>query len=74
MLESALKTLSDDETYDYILRAKGIVPCTDGSWAYFDMVPGAWEIRDGEPDYTGRLVVIGTKIDEAALKKLFGME
>ena len=74
VLENALQALSDDETYDDILRAKGIVPCTDGTWAYFDMVPGAWEIRDGEPDYTGRLVVIGTKIDEEALKKLFGME
>ena len=74
VLENALKTLADDDTYDYILRAKGIVPCTDGRWAYFDMVPGAYEIRDGEPDYTGRLVVIGTKIDEEALRKLFGME
>ena len=73
-VEHALKTLVEDEAYDYILRAKGIVECTDGSWIYFDMVPGAYELRDGEPDYTGRLVVIGTEVHEDEMKQLFGME
>jgi G3E family GTPase len=74
VLESALKAFVEDEQYDYILRSKGIVECTDGKWAYFDMVPGAYELRDGEPDYTGRVVVIGTHVDEDEMKHLFGME
>jgi hypothetical protein len=50
-----------------------MVEGTDGTWIYFDMVPGEYELRDGEPDYTGRLVVIGTKIDGHALEELFGI-
>ncbi len=73
-LEEVLRTFVEDEAYDYILRSKGIVECTDGSWIYFDMVPGAYELRDGEPDYTGRVVVIGTHVDENEMKHLFGME
>ncbi len=73
-LEEVLRTFVEDEAYDYILRSKGIVECTDGSWIYFDMVPGAYELRDGEPDYTGRVVVIGTYVDENEMKHLFGME
>ncbi len=73
-LEEVLKTFVEDEAYDYILRSKGIIECTDGSWIYFDMVPGAYELRDGEPDYTGRVVVIGTHVDENEMKHLFGME
>ncbi len=73
-LEEVLKTFVEDESYDYILRSKGIVEATDGGWIYFDMVPGAYELRDGEPDYTGRVVVIGTHVDENEMKHLFGME
>lgn len=73
-LEEVLKTFVEDENYDYILRSKGIVEATDGGWIYFDMVPGAYELRDGEPDYTGRVVVIGTHVDENEMKHLFGME
>ncbi len=73
-LEEVLKTFVEDEAYDYILRSKGIVEATDGGWIYFDMVPGAYELRDGEPDYTGRVVVIGTHVDENEMKHLFGME
>ena len=58
---------------DDILRAKGMVESVDGTWIYFDMVPGEYEIREGEPDYTGRLVVIGTNIDEHELEELFGI-
>ena len=69
-LEAVLKQFVEDDT---ILRAKGMVESVDGSWIYFDMVPGEYEIREGEPDYTGRLVVIGTAIDEHKLEEVFGI-
>ena len=69
-LEEILKGFVDN---DDILRAKGMVESVDGTWIYFDMVPGEYEIREGEPDYTGRLVVIGTNIDEHELEELFGI-
>ena len=73
-VEKALDTLVNSEKYEStILRAKGMIPATDGKWIYFDMVPGDYELRDGAPDYTGRLVVIGTSVDEAEIKALFGM-
>ena len=56
-----------------ILRAKGMVPLTDGSWAYFDLTPGEYEIRSGEPDYTGRFTVIGSDLKEDGLRELFGL-
>ena len=68
-LEEILKQFVED---DKILRSKGMVEGTDGKWIYFDMVPGEYEIRDGEPDYTGRIVVIGTDIHEHELEELFG--
>ena len=58
---------------DNILRSKGMVECVDGTWIYFDMVPGEYEIREGQPDYTGRIVVIGTGIHEHELEELFGL-
>lgn len=70
-IESILKTLCDTEDYGIILRAKGMVETENGSWVYFDMVPGEYELRDGEPDYTGRLCVIGTDIKEHRLEELF---
>ena len=72
-IESILKTLSETEDYGVILRAKGMVPAQDGTWIYFDMVPGEYELRQGEPDYTGRLCVIGTNVKEDELEKLFGI-
>ena len=69
-LEKILKKFVED---DNILRAKGMVEGTDGKWIYFDMVPGEYELRDGEPDYTGRLVVIGTDIHEHELEEIFGI-
>ena len=56
-----------------ILRAKGMLPAEDGTWIYFDMVPEETEIREGAPEYTGRLCVIGSKLDEHALEELFGI-
>ena len=70
-LESILKTLSDDEFYGVILRAKGMVENVQGGWIYFDMVPGEYELRAGEPDYTGRLCVIGCELKEKELESLF---
>ena len=71
-VETILKALSaDNNEYGIILRAKGMLPSPDGTWIYFDMVPEEYEIREGQPEYTGRLCVIGSKIDEAKLEKLF---
>ena len=71
-VETILKALSADNNENgIILRAKGMLPSQDGTWIYFDMVPEEYEIREGQPEYTGRLCVIGSKIDEAKLEKLF---
>ncbi|MBQ1547276.1 MAG: GTP-binding protein [Lachnospiraceae bacterium] len=72
-IENALKIFAESEEYGTILRSKGMVPKTDGTWMYFDLVDGEWEIRSGEPDITGKLVVIGTDIDEHKLDDLFGI-
>ena len=72
-IEEILKIFCDTEDYGTILRAKGMVEGTDGTWIYFDMVPGEYELREGQPDYTGRLCVIGANIKEDALKELFGV-
>ena len=70
-IEEILKIFCDTEEYGTILRAKGMVESTDGTWIYFDMVPGEYELREGQPDYTGRLCVIGTDIDKHKLLELF---
>ena len=70
-LNEILDTLADTEKYGIILRAKGILPSDAGDWLYFDLVPGEYEIRKGNPDITGKLCVIGSKLDEAALAELF---
>ena len=72
-IEDVLKTLCETDDYGVILRAKGMVEDENGSWIYFDMVPGEYELREGEPDYTGRLCVIGTDIDGRRLEELFGI-
>ena len=72
-IENALKAFVDTQDYGTILRSKGMVQSTDGTWIYFDLVDGEYELRTGDPDYTGRLVVIGTDIDEHKLEELFGI-
>ena len=72
-LESILARLADGEEFGQVLRAKGIVPSDDGKWLHFDLTPGETEIREGSADYTGRLCVIGAKIDEKGLAGLFGV-
>ena len=61
-LEKMLESLSASDEYGVILRAKGMLPAEDGTWIYFDMVPEETEIREGSPEYTGRLCVIGSKL------------
>ena len=70
-LEGILKKLAETEEYGKILRSKGMLPCTDGTWMHFDLVPGEYEIRTGAADYTGRLCVIGSKLKEDKLEELF---
>ena len=70
-LQQILEELGGSEKYGVILRAKGIIPGTDGGWMQFDFVPEEYEVRGGSPDYTGRLCVIGSKLNEEALKELF---
>lgn len=70
-LEDILKKMSDTQDCGTILRSKGILPSEDGTWMYFDMVPGEYEIREGNADYTGRICVIGAQLKEEQLKQLF---
>ena len=70
-IEKILKTLSEDDSYGMILRAKGMLESEDGVWTYFDMVPEEVDIREGSAEYTGRICVIGSKLDEAKLEQLW---
>ncbi len=70
-LEKILAALEDDDKYGMVLRAKGMVPCTEGGFIYFDYVPEESNIRPGKPDVTGKFCVIGSKLKEEALKELF---
>ena len=71
-LEEFLNTLASSEDLGIIIRAKGILAASDNeSWYYFDYVSGEYEIRLGSPDYTGRICVIGSKIDEHKIEELF---
>ena len=72
-LRAILSVLDDAEKYGVVLRAKGIVESTDGSWIHFDHVPGEIDVRSGTAAVTGRLCVIGSKLNEAALAELFGV-
>ena len=71
-MENILTAL-DGEEYGIVLRAKGIVPCAQGGWLHFDYTPGEQNIRKGAADFTGRLCVIGSKLNEEGLKQLFGV-
>ncbi|MBR6406058.1 MAG: cobalamin biosynthesis protein CobW, partial [Lachnospiraceae bacterium] len=72
-LEAILEKLSESSEYGIILRAKGMVALTDGTWGYFDLTPEEYEIREGAPDYTGRLCVIGSELKEKEVAALFGL-
>ena len=72
-IENALKALDDSEKYGMILRSKGIVAGEDGTWIHFDFVPEEAEVRTGASDVTGKIVVIGSKVNKEAVKELFGI-
>ena len=67
-MKDILEKLAHTEEFGIILRAKGIVPNVDGTWIYYDLVPGEYELRTGEPEITGKICVIGTKLAEDKLK------
>ncbi len=73
VIEDALNKLSTSDDFGIILRSKGMIPATDGTWIYFDFVDGDYELRTGQPDVTGRIVVIGSKLDEHKIEELFGL-
>ena len=73
-LENILKQLSSSEEFGQILRAKGILQTPEKQWVQFDLVPGEYEIRDGEADYTGRICVIGKDLVEKKIDELFGVQ
>ena len=71
-IKEILTSLEDEKTYGFVLRSKGMVPEKDSDeWIYFDYVPGEAEVRTGRPDVTGKICVIGSKLNEEALSKLF---
>ncbi|MDE5864821.1 MAG: cobalamin biosynthesis protein CobW, partial [Lachnospiraceae bacterium] len=72
-MEEILQKLADSEHPEYgiILRAKGMVPCSDGGWIYFDLTPEEYEVREGQPDVTGKLCVIGSELKEDKIAELF---
>ena len=71
-VQAALAAL-DSGKYGMILRAKGILPAADGSWIHFDYVPEEYNVRTGSADVTGKLCVIGSKLDEKGIEALFGV-
>ena len=73
-LTAMLEQLSQEERFGLVLRAKGIVAGPEGQWLHFDYVPGEPEVRTGSPSVTGRLCVIGSKLDSHNLEQLFGLE
>ena len=70
-IETILKKLDDADTYGVILRAKGMLPSNDGTWINFDYVPEESNVRTGAPEVTGKICVIGSKLNEDNLKALF---
>ena len=70
-IDEALDELINAVEYGIILRAKGIVPCTDGTWLHFDYVPGEKNVRRGPAGFTGRLCIIGSELKEDELDELF---
>ncbi|MDO4329597.1 MAG: GTP-binding protein, partial [Lachnospiraceae bacterium] len=72
-LEKVLEKLAETTAYGEVLRAKGMLPTEEkGQWLYFDLVPEQYEIREGQPDYTGKVCVIGARLKEEELNQVFG--
>ena len=72
-IEAALGKLDNESEYGFVLRAKGIVPLDDGTWAHFDYVPGEVSVRRGSAESTGKICVIGSKLAEEKRPGLFGI-
>lgn len=72
-MRASLASLDDPNTCGMILRAKGIVPLTDGTWAHFDYVPGEVNVRRGTSEITGKICVIGSKLDTDKIPGVFGI-
>ena len=70
-VENILAALEQQDVYGMVLRAKGMLPSADGTWTYFDYVPGEWEVRSGKPAVTGKICVIGSGLKQDALQSLF---
>ena len=70
-IQAILEAFEEEDKYGMILRAKGMVPAENGTWIYFDYVPGEVDVREGKPDVTGKLCVIGANLQEENLQKLF---
>ena len=70
-IAAILEALLDEKQYGVVLRSKGIVPAADGGWIHFDYVPGESDVRRGGAQVTGRICVIGSQLNEDALKELF---
>ena len=68
---SCLDQLAKDKKFGEVLRAKGIVPAAEGEWFHFDLVPEETEVRRGAADFTGRVCVIGSNLEEDKIKELF---
>ena len=72
-LKTVLEELAHGTAYGTVLRSKGMIPSTEpGEWLYFDLVPEEYEIRTGAADYTGKVCVIGSNLNEEALSRAFG--
>ncbi len=70
-MKNILACLADEEKYGIILRSKGVVESSEGSWIHFDYVPGEPDVRTGSADIIGKICVIGSKINEDAISELF---
>ena len=70
-IQHILEELEHEEEYGFVLRAKGMVPGSEGGWVYFDYVPEEANVREGRADVTGKFCVIGSKLKEDKLKELF---
>ena len=72
-IQEILEAIEDEHEYGIVLRAKGIVEAQDGAWIHFDYVPGEPDVRIGGADIIGKIVVIGSKMDQAKVRQLFGI-
>ena len=73
-VQEVLERMANSQEFGMVLRAKGMIQATDGTWIYFDLVPGEYEIRKGEPEVTGRLCVIGTELKTEEVERVFRLK